>query len=355
MFLAVCVGIAIPLIFLYLVRALDLYASGHFTVVVSSFLWGVVAFFLAYQINAVAVRWITISLLVTLVAPIIEELLKSLILIYHVRRTYFTYFVDGAIYGFATGTGFAIFETLFYVLILGGDLGLSLMRSFSTSLMHGSTSALLGVALGRFRFARGLARLIALPIGWGIAIFLHVAFNRTLNQPGGFALQLQAILIGFAGVAATVVFILWGLREEQRWLRETLGLPVGVSAGESAVIQKFANLDQLLAPIGDRFGEQKQEQVESFLRLQARLGIKRKAQELTPTEALRDELAEEIAAMRSEMDELRRTVGVYCMTYVRLILPPESEPLWTQLEETLSETRTPAINLWGTLQERLDR
>lgn len=346
---ALLFGIAIPLIFLYLVRTLDLYASGNFGVVVTCLLWGVAAFGLAYQVNTFVLRWVTLSLLVTLVAPMSEEVLKSGILVYYVRRTYFTYFVDGAIYGFAAGVGFAVLETLCYVLMHGGDLGLSLLRSFSTSLMHGSSSALVGVVLGRFRFAGGRTRAVALVMGWGVAMLLHATFNRVLNQPPGFAIQIVAVLIGLTGVLVTVAFICWGLRQERQWLCTTLGLTVGVSTGEAAVVQQLADLDRLLAPVAERFGAQKQQQVATLLRLQARLGLKRKAQELIPVAALRAQLAVEIIDMRREMDELRRAVGVYCMAYVRSILPPTGEPLWAQLETALAEPRTPTRNLWGTL------
>ena len=53
---------------------------------------------------------------------------------------------------------------------------------------------------------------------------------------------------------------------------------------------------------------------------------------------LRAAYAGEITTLRAEMDELRRTVGVYCMIYVRSILPPDSDSLWMQLEEALSTT-----------------
>lgn len=354
MLLAAGIGVAVPLIFLYLIYTLDLYASGSFYVIISCFLWGIGSFFVAYQLNTAALGWVSWATLTIWVAPIIEELLKSLILVYHVRRTYFTYFVDGAIYGFAAGTGFAILETLFYLMTYGGGLGLSLMRSFSTSLMHGSTSALVGVTLGRVRFERGSTRLIGLPIGWGLAILLHVAFNRTLTQSGGFGVQIQAVSIGLAGVVATTIFIIWGLREERTWLRETLGLPVGVSAGESAVVQELSQLAGLLAPIGERFGHEKQMQVERFLRLQARLGLKRKAQALARNSTLREDYAAEVVSLRTEIDRLRREVGIYCMAYVRSILPPASDSLWTQLEATLSDDQLSDMNLWGTLAERVE-
>ncbi|HET7377560.1 MAG TPA: PrsW family glutamic-type intramembrane protease, partial [Anaerolineae bacterium] len=104
------VAIVIPLGFLYLVRWLDLYASGSFKTVLICFAWGWVAFLLALQTNNAVltntdIEFITV---LTFVAPIVEEIFKSLILVYFVQRPEFTYFVDGAIYGFAAGTGFSV-------------------------------------------------------------------------------------------------------------------------------------------------------------------------------------------------------------------------------------------------------
>ena len=102
------VATAVPLCFLYLVRRLDLYASGSFQAIVLSFLWGGMAFVLSFFINNAVLAYVSYTTLVVFTAPIVEEILKSLILVYHVQQSDFTYFVDGAIYGFAAGTAFAV-------------------------------------------------------------------------------------------------------------------------------------------------------------------------------------------------------------------------------------------------------
>ena len=69
-------------------------------------------------------------------------------------------------------------------------------------------------------------------------------------------------------------------------------------------------------------------------------------------------MAGEVAALRSEVDRVRRSIGVYCMTYVRAILPPAGEPLWHRLNRTLTETspadRKSGPNLWRTLGEKIN-
>ncbi len=358
MIIPAIVAIAIPLAFLYLVRWLDLYASGSFKVLLICLGWGVAAFFLALQINTFVGSIVGFGLLVVLFAPIIEEILKSAVLVYLVRRPSFTYFVDGAIYGFAAGTAFAVLENLLYLSRAGAGeaLFLALGRALSTSLMHGSASALVGISLGRLRYGRGLTRILSLFLGWVAAMSLHIAFNNTLSRvPGGLSV-LVAIALGLGGVGMVAAFIFWGLRQERRWLKETLGSGVGVSSQESAVVQQMSDLDVLLAPIGEHFGEKKRKQVETFLKLQAQLGIKRKQQEMTREEKHRRELGDQVSALQKEMDALRRDVGVYCMSYVRSILPSEAEPIWLRLGESLAGKQTSTgPSLWSTIGKKMGK
>ena len=355
--LPLLVAIGVPLVFLYAVRRLDLYASGGFGVVIRCFLWGFVAFLASYLVNGTALRWFTGRAVRTVVAPVVEEIFKSMALAYYVRRPEFTYFVDGAIYGFATGTAFAIVEALFYLshASLDGGMALSVNRAFSTSLMHGTTSALVGVAMGRFRFKKSPTRLLALVSGLGMAMALHLTFNWLVTTHDVTTLVLAGAMgLGLGGLATVALLIRQGLREEKQWLRESLGLDVGVSAAESAVIQRLADLDELLAPITQHFGAEKRRQVEAFLRLQAQLGLKSKAQSLSQDARLAAQLGEQVAAMQREMDVLRRTVGVYCMAYVRQILPATTEPVWAQLELALAQATPSGHNVWSSLSDRLD-
>ncbi len=348
-------AVIVPVLFLVMVRWLDLYASGSFKVVLLCFGWGAVALLLALQVNATIAVYAGFPLTVTFLGPIAEEILKSLVLVYVVRRRDFTYFVDGAIYGFAAGAGFAVLENLFYLsAIEGGSLVLSFSRSFSTALMHGSATALVGIALGRLRYGRGASRFAALFLGWVAAMALHIIFNNVVYRLEGTLMLVLAFIIGLGGVGMVVAFISWGLAEEKRWLRQTLDLQVGVSAGEAAVVQKLDNLEPLLTPVGEHFGPEKRRQVEAILKLQAQLGLKRKVQELTPDPTQRVEMERQVKALRGEIDSARRSLGLYCMSYVRSILPPETEPMWARLGEALeghAESNEPG--LWEALERKM--
>lgn len=349
MIVAYTVAVLLPLFFLYLIYAQDLYGQGKFGYVVMAFGWGLVAFGGAYGINLLAGNHLLPQFgldprsaagymaVVVFVAPIVEEIVKSLVLVGFLSRR-MTYFVDGAIYGFAAGIGFSILENLVIYLPQSRSAQeaglLAVIRTLSTCLMHGSSSALVGAAIGRFRYGHGWRRFLSTIAGWVLAIGLHMGFNRLANASPGFGVLLGALGIGIGGAGLIVIFIRWGLAEEKRWMEETLSLGVGVTKKEVAVVQRFEQIDELLQPILDRFGfgEDKVEQVESFLLKQAQLGIKRKTRSLSQDSRERERLSGEIAVLQEDMERIRSQVGWHCMVYVRSIFPPEALIDWAAIK-----------------------
>ena len=354
---AIIIAIAIPLLFLYSIHWLDLYGSDQPRTVLACFAWGLVAFLLAFLVNHFftdILGW-TRELVGTRSAPFVEEVFKSLILIYLVRRANFTYFVDGAIYGFASGIGFAVIENLRYMQLYPDQaFTLVLMRSFSTALMHGTATGLTGVALGRFRLARGNSGVLSLLLGWAGAMTLHYTFNNIAISTLEPALaEWLLVAIGLSGVALVAVIILWGLREEKQWLREELGDKLRVSSEEASIVQHMGDLEDLLAPIEKRFGKNKRQQVAAFLHLEAQLGLKQEADDKAADPALRAALAEQIAQSEKELDVERRRVGLYVMSFVRAILPPTDWSLWARLAQSLTRPANPRVSLWTALAPKL--
>jgi RsiW-degrading membrane proteinase PrsW (M82 family) len=360
--IALLIATIVPLIFLYVIYKLDLYGTGSFRIVLICFGWGMIAFGLAYLTNTTAMNAGLISLdtLRRFFAPPAEELLKALILIYLVRRPNFTYFVDGAIYGFAIGVGFAIVENYSYV--LGGSasvLGMAIGRVLSTNLMHASASGLVGIAVGYARFHRSWRRVLSVSAGLLVALVLHVGFNNLVSSPriSGGLLLLYAAAVGFGSAGIIALAIRRGLAEEKSWIEETLGEADRVTRGEAAVVNRISDAREILTPIAKRFGPEKASQIERFLMLQARLGILRKTLEKLQDEKMVKAVEAQMSDLRGEMDDARRSVGAYCMLYLRQIFPEESSPLWGRLESAIQEkiAARPAsggTNLWSSLNQR---
>jgi len=355
------IAAAVPLVVLYVIHRLDLYGMGAFRTVLLCFAWGGAAFALAFGLNNATLHFGLVSYdnFKRFSAPIIEEILKSLILIYLVRRPNFTYFVDGAIYGFASGVGFAIFENYFYIFSNpGNSLGLAAGRVLSTNLMHATGSALVGIALGLARFKMGGARLLWMLGGYALAMPLHVGFNNLVTRDVGSLLLVYAAGVGFGGTGLIAAAMRRGLKEEKGWIEEKLGAADRVTSGEAAVVQHLQKVADLLAPIKQKFGAAKAGEVEKFLTVQARLGILRKTlDKLANDPKMAQAVSAQMEDLRRQMEASRRAVGAYCMLYVRNIFPPDSSPLWGRLESVIQERAAvrPAAggpNLWAALQDR---
>jgi RsiW-degrading membrane proteinase PrsW (M82 family) len=354
--LAVLIAAGIPLIFLSVIYTLDLYASRTFRLVLICFGWGAVGGIgLSYLFNSyVAVPLIEqlrldYLFLYVAFAPFAEEILKSLSLFYVSRQSEFTYFVDGAIYGFAAGIGFSITENFLY-LSRNPQMAvpLAFVRAFSTCLMHGTAAAIVGAVVGRVRFQRGSSRGLASVAGAVAAIVLHALFNA-ISQGGFVGPRLVtplAIGLGLVGVGVIAFFINRGLKEEGEWLIETLDRKLGVTSAEARAARSLADMDILLEPIYEQFPD-KAEQVEALLLRQAQMGIKRKVVQQVETPQLQEKLGREIAELQVEMEQLRRQIGPYVMAYVRSVFPEGAINVWSRLELLAVQSGPADLKRWS--------
>jgi RsiW-degrading membrane proteinase PrsW (M82 family) len=354
--LALVIAIIIPIVILFVIYTLDLYGTGTFRYVVHSFLWGALAFGVAAIVNRILIDNNIFERLIVLrfVAPFEEEILKGLILIYMIRRPHFTYFVDGAIYGFAAGIGFAVVENFDYVFGAASALDVAVGRVISTNLIHGSASAIVGIAAGLARFSRGSGRSLRVFAGLFLAILLHTGFNNLVTRVTSGWLLIYAAVVGVAAVGAIWMSIRRGLADEKAWIEETLGMTDRVTASEAAVVHRISDLDDILKPLALRFGDEKAEQIEKFLFMQARLGILRKTLEKLSDESLLEATRIEIARVQQEMDNARRSVGTSVMMYLRSIFPEDDVSLWGSIEGVIEKhmASQPAIagsGLWDKL------
>jgi RsiW-degrading membrane proteinase PrsW (M82 family)/CRP-like cAMP-binding protein len=346
--IAYLIAILVPLIALYLLFVLDLFGTGKRSTVLISFGWGAIgAFLLAYVVNNIVVKFVGYTTVVTLTAPIVEEILKSLILAYWVQRPRFRYIVDGAIYGFAAGIGFAVSENIFYInMHSGSSLALSISRVLSTTLMHATASATVGIALGHLRRSQNSMKLIWSLSGIGLAITLHVIYNNLADKLTGVALLLAAIAMGIGGGVVIGVMISRGLSEEKRRFEETLGLNVGVSSGERKAVQGLGGdaIEKVLAELAAFFGEDKIEKIRRLLVIQANMGILQNNLNSPVSERLRKAWTDEIAGLRAETNQIRNDLGVYVMSFLRGVFPPDQDAATSPFSKALTQSDPTVIH-----------
>jgi RsiW-degrading membrane proteinase PrsW (M82 family) len=143
-----------------------------------------------------------IATLTRYVAPVVEEILKSVIIVYLVARSRVAFLVDAAIIGFAVGSGFAAVENIqYFVALEEKSVALWIVRGFGTALMHGSVTAMVAIISKQLVVrGEGIRPWVFLP-GLGLATALHSGFNHFFIAPTvTTALILVVLPIFFVGV-----------------------------------------------------------------------------------------------------------------------------------------------------------
>lgn len=166
-----------------------------------------------------------------LIAPLVEEPTKALILFAVMFSRHFDNATDGFVYGAAAGLGFGMTENFFYFTDAAGSGDAAtwvmtvVVRTFYSALMHAGATSCVGAMLGFARF-RGIGwKIAALPLGFGAAMGMHALWNGLLTlddfaQTGMFTLA-NFLLFPLEFLALVAVFQL-AVWDERATLRREL-------------------------------------------------------------------------------------------------------------------------------------
>jgi len=287
---------------------------------------GGLAAVLSYFANDAAAAALQIDFVpfIRYVSPLIEESLKAAILIYLIRTQRIGLLIDGAIIGFAVGTGFAVVENL-YFLLNSPDLavGVWFIRGFGTAVMHGGATALFAmITLSRFEPGKRPPWQVLLP-GFAVAVALHAAFNQFFLSP-------VAQAAAMAVVVPPLFYVVFqrSERELQSWVgqgfdanMELLSLMNEGRLGESPI-------GRYLHALRDRFEPLALVDVLCYLRLHTELAIRAKGLLMLREQGMDVPLDEESRSRLTELDTLERTVGKAAMLSIRPMLNLGAREVW---------------------------
>lgn len=202
--------------FLVALVFMDSFKLVRYRLVIYAILAGGAAAILAYYTNATLVERLTLTsqTFSRYIAPIVEETLKALFLVFLIRTRRVGFAVDAAIYGFAVGAGFAFAENIYYLQATGDAPLLTwVVRGFGTAAMHGGTVCIFGIISQTLtdRWSKG-GPLPFLP-GLAVAILIHSIFNHFILPP---VMSTALLLVVFPIIIAVVFY--QSERATQHWL-----------------------------------------------------------------------------------------------------------------------------------------
>lgn len=285
---------------------------------------------------------IQFSLYTRLWAPILEEVLKAILVVALFAGNRIGYMIDAAIMGFAIGTGFALAENAFFLWqFTDATTGVWVVRGFGTALMHGGTTAIMAslsylLFAPRLRVSEELYRFSLLPFLPGLlaAILIHAAFNQFPNQ----ALVAMAVMVVLVPVSLFLIF-LRGESMAHHWLATDsvthARLVADIRSGAFARSPDGAALTELAARLGPETGKA----LMDYVMLNAELVARADQTLLALEEHAHVHLGPEVEEQFRRLHALERQLGRSAVHAVRQHLHVSRDDLWKMHELEIDTIR----------------
>lgn len=257
-------------------------------------------------------------------APIVEELLKAIYIVWLLRRNKVGFVVDAATYGFAVGTGFAFIENVISLSMFPHhSIWTWIVRGFGTALMHGGTAAIFAM-ISRTLHNRGgnfpYSRVVP---GLGVAIILHALYNQFLVAP---LLATGLIVLVFPYI---VMFLFQkSERETRTWLGTGFDTDQELLRVMNAGAVSDTPVGQYLKGLRASFPPEVIVDMLCLLRLRAEFGIKAKAILLMREAGFEPDPDPALAAKLEEARYLEKSIGRTGMRALKPFMHTSTQDLW---------------------------
>ena len=257
-------------------------------------------------------------------APIVEETLKAGFLIYLIRSQKVGFMVDAAIQGFALGAGFALFENIYYLQALHEtSLLLWIVRGFGTAVMHGGTTAIVGIVSKNLADVKNSVSLLIFLPGLAVAFVVHSLFNYFILPP-----VISTVVI----LCSLPLLIAGAFARSEKVTRDWLGVGFDSDAELLRMVTTGGiaqtRVGQYLDSIQNKFRGEVVADMLCYLRLYLELAIQAKGILLMRESGFTVEPDLKVHANFDEMTYLEKSIGKTGLLALSPFLRTSSRDLW---------------------------
>lgn len=258
------------------------------------------------------------------VAPLMEESLKALVMIFLFRSSRIGFLVDAAVMGFAVGAGFALVENLYYLQNnSAANMGVWIVRGFGTAIMHGGVTAVFGImSQALTERSMKINPVYYLP-GLLAAVFLHSVFNHFFVSPVTETLATLLIL-------PPVLYLVF--RQSASAMHDWLELDFDADAELIAMINSgefsHSKIGQFLNDFTTRFDGPVVVDMLCYLRIYTELAIRAKGMLMMRENGLEVPTGERTRAKFEELRYLEKSIGKTGCLAMKPFLHMERKDLW---------------------------
>jgi hypothetical protein len=258
------------------------------------------------------------------VAPVVEEILKSLYIFWLLRRNKIGFVVDAATYGFAVGTGFAFLENIYYLPIHPHpSFWTWLVRGFGTALMHGGTTAIVAMIAQRMQSRSRRFGLSAMLASLAAAMVLHSLYNHFLVSP---LLATGLIVLVFPYIV--MYLFQQSERETKSWLGTGFDTDQELLRVMRAGQVSDTPMGNYLKGLRASYPPEVIVDMMCLLRLRAELGIKAKGILLMREAGFEPESDPSLRSKLEEVGSLEESIGKTGMLALKPFIHTSTQDLW---------------------------
>ncbi|GAB4540942.1 MAG: hypothetical protein Fur002_08530 [Anaerolineales bacterium] len=205
------ISLGFAILVLIVMFAFGLYTPRNLRWVLLSLFWGGVSYGLASLLTQQAAQTkINLAVLLMLLIPILQQIMAALGVLAVIRWEKFDNLVDGAVYGFANGLGYAAAKTFERSQTFQKIQTTDALEILSAALVFAAASGILGVALTQFYFKHHKNRVVTLLSGLAASVLYVVLFTLlTFQKIGG---EILPIAFGVGGLTLIGLYITGQLR-----------------------------------------------------------------------------------------------------------------------------------------------
>ncbi len=320
------VGLIPVLLFLAALVYLDSFKLVHLRAVLETIIFGCLAAAASYVVNVTALTNFDIQLIhySRYVAPLVEELLKGLILVHLIQRNRVGFPVDSAIFGFAAGAGFAMIENLYYLNVLeNSHLAVWIVRGFGTAIMHGGTTAIFGIIAHTLAEEKQTTKWYIFVPGFLVAAMIHSVFNHFLFAP---VWSTVGILLLFPPIIMVV------FEESEKSLRRWMQVDFDADATLLQLLSSGefseSKVGKFLASLKGRFRGEVLADMLCYLRLHVELSMRATGILMLRDSGMEAEPHPEVKGMLEELKYLEKSIGRTGRRTMKPFLRLSSRDLW---------------------------
>lgn len=257
-------------------------------------------------------------------APLIEELLKGACVLWLIAAGRVGFMIDGAIFGFALGAGFAVAENAWYLQAMPTSNAMVwVLRGFGTAIMHGGTTAIVGTVCSTLAGRRSSQRSMVFLPAIGVAFGIHSLYNLSVLGPVQSAI---ALLVGLP--LLLMLIFMHSEKAVRKWLCEGLDADIELLTAISAGGFRATRASAYLQTLKVRFPPEVVADMFCLLQVSLELSARAKAELMTREAGFKTAADPEVKRKLEEMEFLHRSIGPTGKLALAPLLATSGRDVW---------------------------